>query len=181
MVKTSARMSGMVLVGQAIPHRHPSILGKLLGQLLGEAAVLDAVVEAAEHTGGILHRFLVSDLRALRAEVGHVRALIVGGHLEGAARAGRALLEYQRDLLAHQVLCLGAVPLGRLQVFRHGQKVANLVRRKVHQVEEIAVSKFTRHGVALLSFSTQLSIGSAIPRWTNPCCAVALALSGGAT
>ena len=155
MVKTSARIwVGWYSSVRPFHTGTPAYWASCSTSSWAEAAILDPVVEAAEHAGGVLHRFLVPDLRALRAEVGHVRALIVGGHLEGAARAGRALLEDQRDVLAHQVLCLGAVPLGRLQVFRQGQKVANLVRRKVHQVEEIAVAKFTRHGVVLLSLST---------------------------
>ena len=42
--------------------------------------------------------------RAARVEVGDVRALVVGGDLEGAARAGRGLLEDQADLLARRAL-----------------------------------------------------------------------------
>ena len=55
----------------------PAYVRQRLDVLLGEAAVLDAVEHPAEHPGGVLHRLLVTDLRAARLEVGHVRALVV--------------------------------------------------------------------------------------------------------
>ena len=62
-------------------------------RLLAVAAVLDRVVDAAEHAGGVLHRLLVADLDPARPEVGHVGTLVVGGDLERGARPGRGLLE----------------------------------------------------------------------------------------
>ena len=86
--------------------------------LLAEAAVLDRVVHAAEHAGGVLDRLLVAHVRAGGADEGDVRALVVGGDLERAARPGRVLLEDQRDLLADELLFLPALLLGRLQLGR---------------------------------------------------------------
>jgi hypothetical protein len=67
----------------------------------------------------------VADLRAGGIEVGHVRALVVAGDLEGAARAGRGLLEDQADLLALEVLLLGARVLGALEIAREIEQVLN--------------------------------------------------------
>ena len=44
------------LVGQAVPDRHAGVVGQRLDDLLVEAAVLDAVVEPAEHARGVLDR-----------------------------------------------------------------------------------------------------------------------------
>ena len=52
-------LGGMELVGQAVPDRHTRKFAQNFHQLLAKAAVLDAVVHAPQHTGGILHGFLV--------------------------------------------------------------------------------------------------------------------------
>ena len=98
------------LVGEAVVDGDACPLGELVGDALAEAAVLDRVIHAPEHSRGVLDGLLVTDVRAGRPEVGHVRALVVGGDLERAPGAGRVLLEDQRDLLAAQVLLLAALP-----------------------------------------------------------------------
>ena len=119
----------MPLVGEPVVDRarRPSC-GELLGRLLGEAAVLDRVVHAAEHARGVLHRLLVAHVRAGRPDEGDVRALVVGGDLERAARPGRVLLEDQRDLLADELLLLAAFLLGGLQLGREVEQVGDLLR-----------------------------------------------------
>ena len=92
--------------------------------LLAEAAVLDRVVHAAEHARRVLDGLLVAHVRAARADEGDVRALVVGGDLERAARPGRVLLEDQRDLLADEPLLLAALLLGRLQLGGEVEQVA---------------------------------------------------------
>ena len=126
------------LVGQAVVDRHAGVLGQDLDELLREAAVLDRVVHAPEHPGGVLHRFLVADLRSLGTEVGHVRALVVGRHLERAARAGRGLLEDQDDLLLLQPLLLGPAALRGFQLGGEIQQADELLLREEANVEEIA-------------------------------------------
>ena len=128
----------MELVGQAVEHRHAGVVGERLDEVLVEAAVLDAVVQPAEHTRRVLDRLLVAHLRRLRVEIGHVRALVVRGHLERAARARRGLLEDQADLLLAEVLLLSPVLLGRLEVGRQVEQVAELVGREVELLEEVA-------------------------------------------
>src|SRR6185312_13233401 len=80
-------------------------------------------------------------MRAGRAEVGDVCALVVGGDLERAARAGRVLLEDQRDLLAGQTLVLAAVLLVGLQLRGQVEEVDDLVRRVIVEVEEVATAE----------------------------------------
>ena len=54
--------------------RHAGPLGELAGDALPEAAVLDRVVHAAEHARRVLHRLLVAQVRAARADVRDVRS-----------------------------------------------------------------------------------------------------------
>ena len=81
------RLRRMGLVGQAVVDGNAGELGQLARRLLAVAAELDGVVHAAEHPRRVLHRFLVADLAAGGAEIGHVRPLVVGRHLEPGARA----------------------------------------------------------------------------------------------
>ncbi|MOA18998.1 hypothetical protein D3C78_1393500 [compost metagenome] len=135
----------MVFVGQAVEHRHAGVLGQVFDDFLLEAAILDGVVHAPEHAGGVLHAFLVADLRGARIDVGDAGALIVGGHLEGAAGAGGGLFEDQRDVLAPEVLLLGAGVLGALEVARQVEEVTQLAGAVVHQAEQVAVVHVERH------------------------------------
>ena len=88
----------------------------------------------------------MADLRARRIEIGHVGALVVAGDLEGAAGAGRGLLEDQADLLAGQVLLLGAGILGALQVAGEIEQVAELPLRVVLDGQERTVAQIEAHG-----------------------------------
>ncbi|MNV85698.1 hypothetical protein D3C71_1796700 [compost metagenome] len=45
----------MEFVGQAVPDRHARILTQLFDDLLAVTAILDAVVHAAQHAGGVFH------------------------------------------------------------------------------------------------------------------------------
>ena len=105
----------MELVGQAIPHRHAGVLGQDLHRLLGEAAILDAVVHAAQHRAVSFTDLLVADLRARWAQVRDMRALVIGRHFERGAGAGGGLLEDQGDVLALESLLLVAAVLGRFR------------------------------------------------------------------
>ena len=51
------------LVGQAVPHRDTGVRGQDLDDVLIEPAVFDPVVQAAEHTSGVLDGLLVTHLR----------------------------------------------------------------------------------------------------------------------
>ena len=131
----------MELVGEAVPDRDAGVRRELLDDRLPEAAVLDAVVDPAEDPGRVLHRLLVADLRAGRAEVRDVGALVVGGDLEGDPGPGRRLLEDEGDVLAAQARLLVAAVLRGLEVGRQLQQEADLVGREVQLLEEAAVAQ----------------------------------------
>ncbi len=114
------RLGGMELVGEAVPDRHAGVLRQFLHPRLLKAAVLDAVVHAAQHAGGVANRLFLAELRAGRIKVGHLGTLVVRGDLKRTARAGRSLLEDQGDVLALQVLRLGA---GFLGLFQFGREI----------------------------------------------------------
>ncbi len=82
------RLGGVKFVGETIPDRHTGVFRQLLHPRLFEAAVFDAVVHAAQHARGVPDGFLLAELRSGRVQIGHAGALVVGGHLEGAAGTG---------------------------------------------------------------------------------------------
>jgi hypothetical protein len=133
------------LVGESVPHRDPGVLGKRLHRLLREPAVLDAVEGAPEHSGGVLHRLLVTDLGAAGLEVGDVRALVLRGHLERGASASRGLLEDERDLLPGEVRLLVPGVLGGLQVGSELEQEPQLLGGEVQLLEEVAVAEVEGH------------------------------------
>ena len=97
-------LGGVELVGQAVPHGHPGVVGQVFHDLLAVAAVLDAVKHAAQHPGGVGDGLLLADLAARGVQVGHFHAQIVSGDLKAAAGAGGGLFKDQGDVLARQLV-----------------------------------------------------------------------------
>ena len=153
-------------VGEAVIDRHAGMGGQLLGDRLTEASIFDAVIEAAEHARGVLHRFLVADLRAGRAEIGDVRALVVSGDLEAGARAGRGFFEDQRDVLSFEPLLLVAALFRRLEIGGEAQKKADFVGRDVEQGKKASAVKIERHGV--LRSQTGSRESGQVMQWPPP-------------
>src|SRR3546814_7577211 len=104
----------MELICQTVVDGHPGMSGQLLSQGLAEAPIFDCVIEPPQDAGGVLHGLLVADLGARGPEIGDMRPLIVGGHLEAGSRARRGLLADQRDVLSLQSLLLVARKSTRL-------------------------------------------------------------------
>lgn len=46
-------LSGVKLIGQAVPHRNTGVVCQILHDLLAVATVLDAVKHPAQHPGGV--------------------------------------------------------------------------------------------------------------------------------
>ena len=113
--------------------------------LLLLASELDAVVEAAQHPGGVRHGLLVPHLRARGVQVGDVRALVVGGDLEGATGARGGLLEDEGNVLVRQPLDLAAGLLGLLEISRQLEQGAPLLSGEVKLLEEVAVVQGVGH------------------------------------
>ena len=141
------RLGGMELGRKPVPHRHAGIGGQVLHHRLLEAAVLDAVVHAAEHAGGVLDGLLLAHLRAAGIQVGHAHAQVHGAHLEGAAGTGRGLLEQKHDILALQVAVGHAGALHVLEVAGQIEQVADLLGSEIEQSEEVLSRKIERHGI----------------------------------
>ena len=161
-------LGGVPLVGQPVVDRHAGVGGEVLDVGLAVAAELDRVVHAAQDRGGVGDRFLVPQLGAGRVEVGHVRALVVGGDLERGPGPGRGLLEDQRDLLARQPLGLGAGVLGGLQRLARLQQVAQLARGEVDLLEEAAVVQVERHGGLLRCQNAGSRCSGQVMQWPPP-------------
>ena len=150
-------LRGMELGGQAVPHRHAGVGGQVLDDLLGEAAVLDAVVHAAEHAGGVLDGLLLAHLGAAGIEVGDAHAEVHAAHLERAARAGGGLLEQQDDVLAFEVAMGGTRQFQVLELLGQLDEVADLVRREIQQLQEVASAQARGHDSFLSSFFAKFS------------------------
>ena len=109
-------LGGVELVGQAVPHRHPGVVGQFLHDLLAVAAVLDAVKHAAQHPGGVGNGLLFADLAARRVQISHLHAQVVGSHFKAAAGAGGGLFKDQGNVLAMELVVGDAGLLFGLEV-----------------------------------------------------------------
>src|SRR5436190_7925971 len=96
------------LVAEPVVHRHAGKLAELFDHVLAKPTVFDRVEHSTQDARSVFDRLLLPDLRAVRSQVSHMCALVVRGHLKGAARASGRLLEDERDLLAFQPLLLAA-------------------------------------------------------------------------
>ena len=132
-------LGGMELVGQAVPHGNVGILGQLLHDALAEATVLDAVKHTAENAGGVGDALLLADLRAGGVKIRNAHAQIVARHLKGTAGTGAGLFKNQGDVLAlTQRVGNTGLFLG-LQISRQLQKIGDLLRGKVQQLQKILI------------------------------------------
>ena len=126
-------LRGMEFVRQAVPDGDAGVFCQLLHDALAEAAVFDAVIQAAEHAGRVSNGFLFADLGAGRVEISNVHAEVVRGHLKGAARAGRGLLKDQRDVLPAECVVRDAGLLFGLQGGGEVEQTGDLVGGEVQQ------------------------------------------------
>ena len=139
-------LGGMEVVGQAVPHGHAGVLGQILHHALLEAAVLDAVVHAAQDLGGVGQGFLLAHLAGAGIQEGHAHAQVAGAYLEGAACPGGGLLKQQHDLLAAQPFVLHAGGLQTLELGGQVDEVVDLVGGVVQKSEEAPSSDVDAHG-----------------------------------
>jgi hypothetical protein len=78
----SQYLSWMKFIGQAVIDRHACISCKLFHNLLAETPIFYGIINTAQYAGRVLHRLLVSNLRATRSEISNVRTLIICGDFE---------------------------------------------------------------------------------------------------
>src|SRR5438876_10041918 len=62
-------LGGVILVGEPVVHRHTGVGSELLNPTLRCPAVLDSIEHPAQHSGRVLERLLVADLRPGRTRV----------------------------------------------------------------------------------------------------------------
>ena len=95
-----------------------------------------------------------------------MRALVVGRDLERAARAGRVLLEDQRDLLAGEPPVLAALSLGGLELGGEIEQVRRAPRRRSRRASGSCVrgGRWWCHGVPLLRTAGSRRIGQDMQR-----------------
>ena len=164
----------MPFIGQAIPHGHARLCGKLLNVCLGKAAELNAVVHAAEHARGVLDGLLLAHLRARGIQVGYAHAQIHGAYLKGATGARGGLLEEQDDVFALQVAVRGARALEVLKVAGECQQVLDLLGREVEQLQKAAARDIDAHSRSFRqgnwSKVCHVRIHSARVKRTGPLC-----------
>ena len=135
----------MPLVGETVKDGHARVGRKLFDRLLREAAVFDRVIHLAENACGILHAFLVTELRRLRIEERRVRTLVVSGDFKRSARARRGLFENERDVFAAEHLLFRAHALSFLEIDREVDEIVDFGGRMVNEREKTAVFEIERH------------------------------------
>ena len=144
-------LGGVEGVGQAVPHGHAGVAGQVLHHGLLEAAVLNAVVHAAQHLGGVGQGLLLAHLGGGGVQEGHAHAQVAGAHLEGAAGAGGGLFKQQHHLLAGEPLVLHAVVLHPLELGGQVQHIVDLGGGEVQQGQEAPAANVDAHGKFLLN------------------------------
>ncbi len=123
----------MEFVGEAVEHGHAGISGQLFHDGSAEAAILDAVIHAAEHAGGVFDAFFVTDLAAGGLEIGNACALVHRGHFKSAAGAGGSFLENQGDVFAFELRHFCAGFFGRFQFGRRIEQIVDFGGGEIEQ------------------------------------------------
>ena len=132
-------LGGVELVGEAVEHRNPGVLRQLFHDGLAKAPVLDAVVHAAQHPGGVGNGLLHADLGAGGPQVGAAHAQVLGGHLKGAAGPGGGFLKDQGHVFPLQIPVGYARLFLGLQVRRRVQEPLDFRRSEVQQLQKVLV------------------------------------------
>ena len=140
-------LGGVPVVSQPVVDRDAGVLRQGLDHLLAGAAEFDRIEHAPKHSGCVLHRLLVADLRAAWIEIGDMRALVMGGDLERAAGTRRRLFEDQADVLVLQRLLLGAGVLRTLEIARQVEQIEHLALGEVRNLEVAATLEIESHDV----------------------------------
>ncbi len=131
-------LRGVEFGRQAIPNHHTGVFGEILHDVLTVTAVFDTVVHTAQHTGGIGDALLLTHLGTRRAEVSHLRTLVVGTHFERAASTRGVLFKKKYDVLALEHLFLLSRFLVRLQACGEFHEPGYLLRSEIEQFQKIS-------------------------------------------
>ena len=131
-------LSGMGLIGKAVPDRNSRILGQLLNDDLAVASVLDTVIHTAQHSCRIGDAFLFTYLRSVGIKIGNVHAQIVGCNFKGASGPGTCLFEYKGNVFAAKLVVGNALFLFFLEFCCQINKVLYFLFGKILHFKEIS-------------------------------------------
>ncbi|KAF5069064.1 hypothetical protein DSECCO2_236880 [anaerobic digester metagenome] len=109
------------------------------------AAILNTIIKAGKHTGGIGHGFLFAHLRAGGAKIGHARALIIGCHFKRTAGTRGILFKKDDNISVLQKLRLAPDLFGLLELGRQIQQIREVFRREVYFFQKIPVIQPVAH------------------------------------
>ncbi len=123
--KIRQHLSGMGFIGEAVPYRDACVRGQFLHDFLTEAAVFDAIKQAAQHPGGVGNTLLFPDLGAGGIQICDADAQIAGGNLKAAPGARAGLFENQGDVFAAKSVVGDAVLFFLFQACRQVEKITD--------------------------------------------------------
>src|SRR6266545_710084 len=136
-VDVGEHLAGVVLVGEAVDHRHAGVRGETLDDLLLEGADHDEVAHARDHLPRVLDRLAPPELGVARVEVDRRAAELVHPRLERQPRPRRGLLENhgERAVLERPVAFVALEPL--LDPARAREQVLVLPAREVLELQVV--------------------------------------------
>ena len=129
-------LGGMELIGEAIPDRNAGILREIFHDILTETAVFNAVIHAAQNTGGIGNTFLFTDLASGGIQISAVHSQIIGGNLKRATGTGAGLFKDQGNVFPGTAGMRNACFLFGLKVSSKIQERRDLIGSKIKKLQE---------------------------------------------
>jgi hypothetical protein len=130
-------LAGVVLVGQAVDHRHPRVRGEELELGLLVGADHHQVDHAADDARAVLDRLGAAELAVAGGQVHHRAAHLVHAGLEADARARAGLLEDHRQRAVDQRLVALVVLEARLDDARALEQVGVLLGAQVLELQVV--------------------------------------------
>ena len=146
--QVSQHLAGVAEVGQAVDDGDGGVFGQRLHFFLGEGADHNAVAEAGENAGGVLHRLVAADLTVLVRQIDALAAQLVDARLEGDAGAGGAFLKDHGQGLPGQEGVLDPGLFHGFELVGGVQNFQNVLAGQVQQLQQVFF-----HG-GLFPFST---------------------------
>ena len=138
-------LAGVAEVGETVDDRNGGILGQGVHFLLGIGADHDAVAEAGQDPGSVLHRLVAADLAVLAGQEDGVAAQLIDTSLEGDTGTGGILFKDHGQGLARQERMGDALLFHIFQLVSHVQDLNDLFGGQVQQFQQVFL-----HGKFLL-------------------------------
>ena len=147
----------MVLVGEAVDHRHARVRGEALDDRLLEGADHHDVDHPRDHARDVLDRLAARELRVVAVEVDRDAAQLVHARLERHAGARRRLLEHHRERAVAQRLVELVALEALLDPARAREQVIVLVASETRELQEVAGRRWSWQTMAVAVRYSQFS------------------------